>query len=294
MKHILLAGLTLALLSGCASSPKSNNDPLLYPNPIELDRSQAEMLKKYDGLAVNKAIAISADGHSGYSFAASSTDIPVRSAMYWCQQYAATPCRLHKINDKEFQGEYQAFSRGSNYALKDILVPPAINYHLEGFDWGIPAPTLATQATVQRYDEPTPLNLDGITTIKTAELAKLLLKKQAVMIDTREWEEKRIVTIPNALVIDWAGTEQTSIPGREEKLRKSFEEVLQLVVPDKSTPIVTFCYSAKCWFSINAALRLQAIGYSNVLWFRGGIDSWVAAGLPIVPAVPHATIWSPE
>jgi rhodanese-related sulfurtransferase len=36
--------------------------------------------------------------------------------------------------------------------------------------------------------------------------------------------------------------------------------------------------------SYNAALRAIAAGYSNVLWYRGGIEAWKAAGMPVQAA----------
>jgi PQQ-dependent catabolism-associated CXXCW motif protein len=46
----------------------------------------------------------------------------------------------------------------------------------------------------------------------------------------------------------------------------------------KDYPIVTYCLSTQCWMSYNAALRAINLGYTNVLWYRGGIEAWKAAG----------------
>lgn len=40
------------------------------------------------------------------------------------------------------------------------------------------------------------------------------------------------------------------------------------------------------WMSYNAALRAINRGYSNALWYRGGIESWKLASLPTQPAQP--------
>ncbi len=37
----------------------------------------------------------------------------------------------------------------------------------------------------------------------------------------------------------------------------------------------------KCWGSYNAALRAIRLGYTNVHWFRGGVEAWQQAGLPL-------------
>ena len=46
--------------------------------------------------------------------------------------------------------------------------------------------------------------------------------------------------------------------------------------------VVFFCESAQCWLSHNASLRALALGYRDVVWYRGGIEAWEAAGLPMV------------
>jgi len=40
---------------------------------------------------------------------------------------------------------------------------------------------------------------------------------------------------------------------------------------------------AECWESYNAALRALRLGYREVYWYRGGVASWQAAGLPLYP-----------
>lgn len=49
---------------------------------------------------------------------------------------------------------------------------------------------------------------------------------------------------------------------------------------DLARPIVVYCLDANCWLSYNAALRLHALGYENLYWYRGGIAAWKAASLP--------------
>jgi len=53
---------------------------------------------------------------------------------------------------------------------------------------------------------------------------------------------------------------------------------------NKSTPLVLYCQSPQCWMSYNAALRAVNLGYTRVLWYRGGLEAWQAAGLPVQSA----------
>jgi PQQ-dependent catabolism-associated CXXCW motif protein len=50
---------------------------------------------------------------------------------------------------------------------------------------------------------------------------------------------------------------------------------------NKEVPLVLYCQSRECWMSYNAALRAINLGYRNVLWYRGGIEAWQAAGQPV-------------
>jgi PQQ-dependent catabolism-associated CXXCW motif protein len=52
---------------------------------------------------------------------------------------------------------------------------------------------------------------------------------------------------------------------------------------DKAKPIVFYCRSSSCWHSYNASLRAVEAGYTNVLWYRGGIDAWRQSGGKTAP-----------
>jgi rhodanese-related sulfurtransferase len=53
-----------------------------------------------------------------------------------------------------------------------------------------------------------------------------------------------------------------------------------VVLPDRQTPIVTYCGSTECTASMSAAQQLKSLGYAEVYDFWGGLKSWVAMGLP--------------
>lgn len=40
--------------------------------------------------------------------------------------------------------------------------------------------------------------------------------------------------------------------------------------------------------SWNAVKRANALGYTQLYWYRDGLDAWEAAGLPAHPAAPEA------
>jgi len=47
----------------------------------------------------------------------------------------------------------------------------------------------------------------------------------------------------------------------------------------KQIPVLFYCQSPQCWMSYNAALRAIIMRYTQVLWYRGGIEGWKMAGL---------------
>ncbi len=48
-----------------------------------------------------------------------------------------------------------------------------------------------------------------------------------------------------------------------------------------ATPAVAYCYGPDCIRSRNAATALARLGFLQAVWFRGGIEAWRAAGLPL-------------
>ena len=77
-----------------------------------------------------------------------------------------------------------------------------------------------------------------------------------------------------------------SQPGSfNDQNQQAFGQYLQQVTQGNAeTPLVFYCLSSHCWMSYNASLRAINLGYRNVLWYRGGIEAWKAAGQSVSPA----------
>ena len=289
MKYHLCLTLILsgaALLTGCASSPA-----LLYPEPIGINAGVRAGLQKYDPLPLQKAFAGASDGAYGYSYLGDQPNQVIRSALSNCQKNSSRPCRVLDVSGQPYQDEYAKFGADSQKALTGMRVPSLSAYHFEEMDWHIPSPT-QLRLRKNGYHGPTPLAINGAATITTADLAKRLKAGSVTLIDARGWTDAPTPTLPNAYLIDWAGEEGGGGAGRQAELQDNFARVMQLLQPDKGRPVAVFCVSAECWLSVNAAMRLRTAGYTNILWYRGGIEAWLAAKLPTVMAVPYATVWS--
>jgi len=46
---------------------------------------------------------------------------------------------------------------------------------------------------------------------------------------------------------------------------------------DKTRPLVFLCISSECWLSYDASLHALEAGYKDVIWYRGGTNSWTGA-----------------
>ncbi|MEO8464652.1 MAG: rhodanese-like domain-containing protein [Gammaproteobacteria bacterium] len=126
---------------------------------------------------------------------------------------------------------------------------------------------------------PTPSSIPGGQLITTKGLVELLRGGQAPVLTLdilggAEMIQGAVYAVPAAQ--SGSFTDET---------QQQFGKFLQQATAgNKRHPIVMYCLSPECWMSYNASLRAINLGYTNVLWYRGGIDSWKKAGLPVQSA----------
>jgi PQQ-dependent catabolism-associated CXXCW motif protein len=123
---------------------------------------------------------------------------------------------------------------------------------------------------------PTPNQIPGGQVITTKGLVPLLQSQQvrAYVFDVLGGPQQ----LPNAIA-----AVQASQPGSfNDNVQQQFGQMLQNVTRgNREAPLVFYCQGPQCWMSYNAALRAINLGYKNVLWYRGGIEAWQRAGLPL-------------
>jgi tetratricopeptide (TPR) repeat protein len=124
----------------------------------------------------------------------------------------------------------------------------------------------------------TPTTVPGAVTIRTAELPALLEQRQPVVIDTATHATGR--SIPGAIGLKHAGSGGTFSDVAQQHLRR---KLLELTRGDLTRAIVAVGYNSERFDGYNLALRLVALGYTNVYWYRGGREAWAVAGLPETP-----------
>jgi PQQ-dependent catabolism-associated CXXCW motif protein len=128
---------------------------------------------------------------------------------------------------------------------------------------------------------PTPASIPGGQVITTNGLVELMRGGQApvLTLDVLGGPEM-IQGAVYAVRASQAGT-------FKDQTQQQFGQFLQQATGgNRQYPIVLYCLSPECWMSYNASLRAINLGYTNVLWYRGGIESWKKAGLPVQSSGP--------
>lgn len=102
--------------------------------------------------------------------------------------------------------------------------------------------------------------------VDTKGMATLIASKvPLVILDARnaQWDDgKRIAT---AQVL----TNETT-PEQAAKL-----------IPTKQSLVIIYCSNTQCGASERLAKRLSELGYSHILKYKEGIESWIHAGYPV-------------
>lgn len=75
--------------------------------------------------------------------------------------------------------------------------------------------------------------------------------------------------------------EQAHLPGAINLVESQVVDVAPQVIPDRDTPIVTYCSNTACSNSTAVARLLERAGYTNVRTYPQGIQDWVEAGLAV-------------
>lgn len=143
---------------------------------------------------------------------------------------------------------------------------------MEDQDFGI-APT--AQLYNGPMNSPTPTRIPGGLVITTEALSMLLEQRGGgvLLFDVLGGP----MGLPGA---------QIALPAAQpgsfnDRTQQEFGQYLgQVTRGDRGVPMVFYCQNPRCWMAYNAALRAINMGYTQVLWYRGGIDAWQMARLP--------------
>ena len=129
----------------------------------------------------------------------------------------------------------------------------------------------------------TPTTVPGVTTIRTPELVTLLARQKPLLLDAAidSWGR----SIPGAIGMQRAGYGAGLLGPGAGPLPQ------QDAGPDQRRPVgadrgllrklrALHRLQSGRFTGYNLALRLVALGYSQVHWYRGGFEAWQVNGLP--------------
>jgi hypothetical protein len=141
----------------------------------------------------------------------------------------------------------------------------------EDADFGVPADDALHIEAAGR----TPTSAPGATTIRTAELVRLLAEARPIVIDPVSYSWG--LSMPGVVGLKSAGLGGSVKDEAQDRLRS---KVRDLTIGDLNQPIVAVGWNSERFDGRNLALRLVALGYTRVYWYRGGREAWEVAGLP--------------
>jgi adenylate cyclase len=141
----------------------------------------------------------------------------------------------------------------------------------EDADFGVPA----DGALHSEFAGHTPMKAPGAKTIRTTDLVAFLAEARPVVIDTVTYSWGR--SIPDAVGLKFAGLGGGFTDTAQDHLRSKMQE---LTSGDLDRPIVAVGWNSERFDGRNLALRLVALGYRQVYWYRGGREAWEVNGLP--------------
>jgi TolB-like protein/DNA-binding winged helix-turn-helix (wHTH) protein len=155
--------------------------------------------------------------------------------------------------------------------LHDAMRLAGLRDHAEpDADFGVPSDNMLHAELAAR----TPTSVPGATTIRTADLA-VLLQEKPLVIDTMLYDRR--VSIAGAVGLDGSGVGGSLSDPVQARLGSKLHT---LTGGDLERQIVATGLNSEHFDSRNLALRLVALGYTHVFWYRGGREAWETEQLP--------------
>ncbi len=242
------------------------------------------------GRLESKAFALGT-GRAGLAWHAGATTplIAAGRALYACNHDKNSPklCRLaaaDRYDLYQFYAESEQQNPEAWARLASVSMAAAETWLDEARDDGVVAPS---GLRPDRLQEATPTRLPGAVTVATGALVERMRSTlRPVLIDV---DTPGAHMLPGALHF-WNGGLALVEEAQDAAYDERFRKMLALAVPDKNKPVVFYCAGASCWLAVNAVLRAARAGYQDLSWYRGGLASWRAAGLPTIQKVPSAVL----
>lgn len=141
-------------------------------------------------------------------------------------------------------------------------------------DFGVPPQNSLRQG---QFHAPTPTAVPGGYLVTTGNLVQAMNNgTQMVVIDVLG-SNYGLPNAYNAPALAHAGSYN------DRTQQQAVAWLQQITGGRRDMPIVIYCSDPMCWLSYNASLRTIAAGYTQVYWYRGGVQAWQMGGLPMQP-----------
>jgi rhodanese-related sulfurtransferase len=226
----------------------------------------------------NRALASRSEGVGiGFSSNRDSLQNAVLGAIYQCNHIKGLPvglCEAQVVNNFDLRPLYLRAVETHQQALEALNLPSEKTYANEEFGGNF---TSAKGYRTQKLNDITPLTLEGVKTIVTQDLAKLIKSVTPPRILEVSGVAREVIPLTQSIAFGGNALEDTAL---DASFNERFSALLALMAPDKNAPLVLYCFGRNTWFSVNAALRAKNAGYTNIYWYRGGLESWTAGRLP--------------
>ena len=206
------------------------------------------------------------------------------------QQQQGSPQQQQRYPQQQQQGQQQPAPQ-QRYPQQPAAGNQGYSQPPQGQQGGMRPPNFAAAAQMENEDfgvqpvsilhagephGPTPTTIPGGKVISTQQLAMQVTQ------NPRGMAVLDILGGSEMLPMATFATPAASPGSFNDEVQKNFGAYLQKVTGgNKAMPVVAYCLNPHCWLSYNAALRAINMGYTHVLWYRGGIEAWQAAGLPL-------------
>jgi len=114
----------------------------------------------------------------------------------------------------------------------------------------------------------TPVRIEGVTNVDAEGLIeKVMNTPELVLIDSRITADRKEGYIEGSI----------SLPDIDTTC-----DSLEIIAPDRNTPVMFYCNGIKCGRSAKAAQIAIDCGYTDVYLFRKGMEEWQEKQYPLV------------
>ena len=145
--------------------------------------------------------------------------------------------------------------------------------------FGILALLLATPALAGKPE--VPKTLEGVMVVDSDKVMASMESGSSLLLDSRKQSDFEAGTVPGSISCQVSSGKPNLDDANVAATAEKFSACDGLKGVEHSKSVITFCNGDHCWRSPKAALALVKMGFSNVQWYRLGMNDWKAKGLPL-------------